>query len=93
METNKEIPTAEEFRFNNGNSDVKASSYMRKSFYSAQETERLMIEFAKLCLSKQAEVIAENVDMKYEKQDGEYQYIVDKQSILQASEEYIKNVK
>lgn len=74
METNKEIQTAEEF-FNN---------YMKGSISEC------MIEFAKLHLSKQAEVIAGKAKVDY---ISTHSAVIDRESILQASEEYINNLK
>lgn len=80
METNKEIPTVDSiFKKNTGNS-------------ISQEEYSAMIEFAKLHLSKQAEYIAEKattLETCMECGWGD----VSKQSILQASDEYIKTVK
>ena len=44
--------TAEDFRFENGESNTKASVYMKQSMYTIQQVELLMIEFAQIHVQK-----------------------------------------
>ena len=90
METNKEIPTAEDILRS------KLLAYTTPGLF--EQTIEVMIEFTQLHLSKQAEVITEKVKVKkgdfYSGANERFNdVIVDKQSILQASEEYINNLK
>ena len=92
METNKEIPTADAFLCE------KLPDNFFKGWYNGtlidpEEARIFMIEFTKLHLSKQAEVIAEKALVKTIIVDLDPYTTVDKQSIINASEEYIKNVK
>jgi CelD/BcsL family acetyltransferase involved in cellulose biosynthesis len=41
------MKNVQDFRFEKGNSNAKASAYMKKSMYDAKEVERLMEEYAK----------------------------------------------
>ena len=97
---NKEIPTAIEL------SEIKVKSYydshqFENALYEEgeyikwHEVIELMIEFAKLHLSKQAEVIAEKVTL-CDRDDDNYDYdapVISRKSIIQASEKYINNLK
>lgn len=87
MKLNKEIPTAEELQAQRGH------HFIMPRPYTDENVKALMIEFTKLHLSKQAEYIAEKADTKEISSGWDNYRVVDKQSILQASKEYINNLK
>ncbi len=85
METNKEIPTAYQFC----QSHSLVDSYGKADEFMESELIKLINQH----LSKQAEVIAEKALVKTIIVDLDPYTTVDKQSIINASEEYKNNVK
>lgn len=104
METNKEMPTAEEFIREKIRNSQEVKGQMNGLWtykVTGEQSLRWAKEYSDLVrdyhLSKQAEVIAEKVvnDMADEISEPllEGTKVFIKQSILQASEEYIKSIK